>query len=285
MAIHLGPPVARRLMRPTRGLGSAPLPGKPGWSPSYLALLRVELAAFHSGLDRSRAPASSLWRWSSPRGGRELPATSHWGARTFLTPTGCPTDARPSGRLADASDSTGSVRKPGSLMTPAHDHSQPRRKTRDRELVECSIDLNARSGVRAFANRPSRRRRAIERRDPGLVRGDAPGLAQWGGARPRQRAFGSDGVQFNRRIVAIRPSRGGEPVLDARSGLMRFRPLPRVGGPPRQGRPPSPGRWPRCTSRRRGCSARGARGSPSSRRAGCGAAGAPRPRAGEASGP
>src|SRR5260221_14513410 len=26
MAIHLGPPVARRLMRPTRGLGSAPLP-------------------------------------------------------------------------------------------------------------------------------------------------------------------------------------------------------------------------------------------------------------------
>src|SRR4051794_40217336 len=26
MAIHLGPPVARQLMRPTRGLGSAPLP-------------------------------------------------------------------------------------------------------------------------------------------------------------------------------------------------------------------------------------------------------------------
>jgi hypothetical protein len=26
MAIHLGPPVTRRLMRPTRGLGSAPLP-------------------------------------------------------------------------------------------------------------------------------------------------------------------------------------------------------------------------------------------------------------------
>jgi len=25
MAIHLGPPVARRLLRPTRGLGSAPL--------------------------------------------------------------------------------------------------------------------------------------------------------------------------------------------------------------------------------------------------------------------
>jgi len=26
MAIHLGPPVTRRLVRPTRGLGSAPVP-------------------------------------------------------------------------------------------------------------------------------------------------------------------------------------------------------------------------------------------------------------------
>ena len=52
MAIHLGPPVARRLMRPTRGLGSAPTPANRDpanrASPSYLALLRVELAAFHS---------------------------------------------------------------------------------------------------------------------------------------------------------------------------------------------------------------------------------------------
>src|SRR5829696_6284313 len=53
MAIHLRPPVARRLMRPTRGLGSAPF-RQAGWSPSYLALLRVELAAFHSGRSRHR---------------------------------------------------------------------------------------------------------------------------------------------------------------------------------------------------------------------------------------
>jgi len=33
MAIHLGPPVTRRLMRPTRGLGSAPIPGEPGGRP------------------------------------------------------------------------------------------------------------------------------------------------------------------------------------------------------------------------------------------------------------
>ena len=45
MAIHLRPPVARRLMRPTRGLGSAPF-RQAGWSPSYLALLQVELARF-----------------------------------------------------------------------------------------------------------------------------------------------------------------------------------------------------------------------------------------------
>src|SRR5262245_18669819 len=53
MAIHLRPPVARRLVRPTRGLGSAPS-RRTGLSPSYLALLRVELAAFHSGRGRHR---------------------------------------------------------------------------------------------------------------------------------------------------------------------------------------------------------------------------------------
>ena len=48
---------------------------------------------------RSR-PASSLWHWSSPRGGRALPAALRCGARTFLTSAGCPASARPSGRLA-----------------------------------------------------------------------------------------------------------------------------------------------------------------------------------------
>ena len=72
-------------------------PRRTGVAPSYLALLRVEFAAFHSGPE---GPASSLWHWSSPHGGRALPATLRWGARTFLTPPGCPADARPSGRLA-----------------------------------------------------------------------------------------------------------------------------------------------------------------------------------------
>src|SRR6516225_620812 len=88
MAIHLGPSVARRLLRPTRGLGSAPLaPGRShGVAPSYLALLRVEFARFTPPDGSRRRPASSLWHWSSPCGGRALPATLRCGARTFLTP-------------------------------------------------------------------------------------------------------------------------------------------------------------------------------------------------------
>src|SRR4051812_25743775 len=38
---------------------------------------------FHSD-PRLPAVGSSLWRWSSPCGGRELPATLRRGARTFL---------------------------------------------------------------------------------------------------------------------------------------------------------------------------------------------------------
>src|SRR5204862_3484826 len=82
--------VARRLLRPTRGLGSAPLPPhrSPGAdAPSYLALLRVEFARFTPSDGSRRRPASSLWHWSSPHGGRALPATLRCGARTFLTPT------------------------------------------------------------------------------------------------------------------------------------------------------------------------------------------------------
>ena len=102
-----GTPVARRLVRPTRGRSDA----APGWDPvsgsalpSYLALLQVELARFTRPDDRRRPSAgSSLWRWSSPLGGRVLPATLRRGARTFLEPSfGFPRRGpRPSGRLAD----------------------------------------------------------------------------------------------------------------------------------------------------------------------------------------
>src|SRR4051794_28393165 len=107
MAIHLRPSVARRLLRPTRGLGSAPLPppavSRRRDAPSYLALLRVEFARFTPIVGLRRRPASSLWHLSSPHGGRAFPATLRCGARTFLTPsTDHPIDdARPSDRLAD----------------------------------------------------------------------------------------------------------------------------------------------------------------------------------------
>src|SRR6476646_4044043 len=103
MAIHLGPSVARRLMRPTRGLGSAPLPPPtlpPTGAPSYLALLRVEFARFTPNAGSRRRSASSLWHWSSPHGGRALPATLRCGARTFLGTDPLPGGPRPSDRLA-----------------------------------------------------------------------------------------------------------------------------------------------------------------------------------------
>src|SRR6186713_1702673 len=74
--------------RPTRELSEPPAAAEAAALP-YSVLLRPELAAFHS---RSRERASSLWRWSSPHGGRALPAGLLYGARTFLE-RGLSTDA------------------------------------------------------------------------------------------------------------------------------------------------------------------------------------------------
>ena len=83
-------------------------------APSYLALLQVEFARFTPSDGSRRRPASSLWHWSSPHGGRALPATLRCGARTFLTPPmGHPIDdARPSDRLADRAIVPWSRRQP-----------------------------------------------------------------------------------------------------------------------------------------------------------------------------
>jgi hypothetical protein len=58
-----------------------------------LAPGRACLVSLH-GPARRPDPASSLWRWSSPRGGWGLPTTLRWGARTFLTPAGLPRPTR-----------------------------------------------------------------------------------------------------------------------------------------------------------------------------------------------
>src|SRR5439155_25979664 len=76
-------------------------PGEPG------CVLLLGLAPGRVCRVSPRPPAeadrtdSSLWHWSSSYDGRALPATLRWGARTFLASTGCPTDTRPSGHLAD----------------------------------------------------------------------------------------------------------------------------------------------------------------------------------------
>uniref|UniRef100_E6QVD5 Uncharacterized protein n=1 Tax=mine drainage metagenome TaxID=410659 RepID=E6QVD5_9ZZZZ len=48
--------------------------------PAYLALLRMEVTAFHVRL----SAYSSLWPYSSPHGGRPLTGILLYGARTFL---------------------------------------------------------------------------------------------------------------------------------------------------------------------------------------------------------
>ena len=107
---------------PRAGQRTSPPPtvARPRVAPSYLALLRVEFARFTPAAGLRRRSASSLWHWSSPHGGRALPATLRCGARTFLTPpTGRPiAGARPSDRLADSFDATpgrgkGRVSHPG----------------------------------------------------------------------------------------------------------------------------------------------------------------------------
>ena len=112
MAIHLGPPVARRLMRPTRGLGSAPLPRRrlpvrglrpPIWPCSGWSL-PVSL--------RSSACAAARHRHcgTGPRltaGGRYPPPCAAELGLSSRHATGRPAgDARPSDRLADRSDTT-----------------------------------------------------------------------------------------------------------------------------------------------------------------------------------
>src|SRR3954447_9298943 len=85
-SVAVGRPTAHAA-DPRAGQRTSPLPAvaRQQVAPSYLALLRVEFARFTPVGGLRLRPASSLWHWSSPHGGRALPATLRWGARTFLT--------------------------------------------------------------------------------------------------------------------------------------------------------------------------------------------------------
>jgi hypothetical protein len=64
--------------------------------------------------------ASSLWHWSSPYGGRALPATLRCGARTFLTRTGEPARARRSEGILIQTGRAIQASPPGSVEYRRH---------------------------------------------------------------------------------------------------------------------------------------------------------------------
>jgi hypothetical protein len=104
MVIHLGPSVTRRLMRPTRELGSAPLPrtGRPARvTPSYLALLQVEFARFTPLPDQW--PGIGIVTVALVLVSRRTGVTRHpalWSSDFPHDGPGSPGAARPSDRLA-----------------------------------------------------------------------------------------------------------------------------------------------------------------------------------------
>src|SRR5919106_4691651 len=76
-------------LRPTRELSEPPAAAEAALRSPIRSCSGQKLAAFHSS---GEPEASSLWRWSSPHGGRALPADLLYGARTFLG-RGLSTDA------------------------------------------------------------------------------------------------------------------------------------------------------------------------------------------------
>ena len=100
MAIHLRPPVTRRLMRPTRGLGSAPLPpATPGCALLFgLAPGGVCRVSLRSGPRAGRHRHCGTGPRLTADGRYPPPCAVELGLSSRRP--GCPADARPSDRLA-----------------------------------------------------------------------------------------------------------------------------------------------------------------------------------------
>ena len=165
MAIHLGPPVARRLMRPTRGLGSAPLPRRrlpvrglrpPIWPCSGWSL-PVSLRSPACAVDRHRhcgtGPRLTADGRYPPPCAAELGLSSR---RTTGRPAG---DARPSDRLADRSDTTRRPGEaPGRLRPAGGARPTPGRRAATRSIAS----LASASATRVLGARHVGRRPAVE---------------------------------------------------------------------------------------------------------------------------
>ena len=124
-----GTPVARRLERPTRGRSDALLPrpaeASPGM-PSYLALLRVELARFTR--PRRLSPPCRFVTVALVLASRRTGVTRYPASRSSDFPravNGLPRrGTRPSGRLAGTSESSGAPgTAPPSAQRPRRHHS------------------------------------------------------------------------------------------------------------------------------------------------------------------
>src|SRR5215213_8898615 len=98
MAIHLRPPVARRLMRPTRGLGSAPLPRRTGLRPPTWPCSGWSLPRFTPPAETGGIVTVALVLVSRRTGVTRHPAL--WSSDFPHVGPGRPGAARPSDRLA-----------------------------------------------------------------------------------------------------------------------------------------------------------------------------------------
>jgi hypothetical protein len=175
MAIHLRPPVARRLMRPTRGLGSAPLPHRrspadglrpPIWPCSGWSLpvsLRTPTCAGIRHRHCGTGPRLTAGGRYPPPCAAELGLSSRHGRLPRR-------DARPSDRLADPTilpvEAAGGLRSLGepSITRPVDDRRRTTRRDpidrlvgeRVRDRVQRARDVRGGPAVQASQGRPGR---------------------------------------------------------------------------------------------------------------------------------
>jgi hypothetical protein len=224
MAIHLRPAVTRRLLRPTRGLGSAPLPRRrlraDGLRPPIWPCSGWSLPRFTPLADRGRRRHRHCG--TGPRlttdGRYPPPCAAELGLSSRRTPGRPGGEVRPSDRLAD----TSILPRPGDR--PGRRAGRPERQWR--------------------AGRPGPLGRSPGDPRPAASEPGEPG--EPGGARRAARS-GRGSARTERSVAR------GWPV-SRRTG----------GARPRRVRRPGRGRWPRWPARRRRCSGHAAHGSRSS---------------------